>query len=393
MIMEKKLIPYRIYQARTSRSMSMVELAEMLGVSKQLVSQYENGKTTPSMGKLNEISNVLKYPISFFYKPLPQNESTSSVVFFRSNKTAKVKSKNAAKEKIEIFREIVDYIGEYVNFPELNFPKVSYEDYGLDPLDNDTIEMYAKTLRKAWNLGNEPIGNLMVEIQKNGIYISKISLRLQKIDAFSVWMNNKPYIFLNDDKNTNARIRFDIAHELGHLLMHADYYGNEDFEKNPIKEKLEDEANRFAGAFLMPKDSFSKDVFSSSIDHFIQLKRKWKTSISSMIYRCDTLGILSDNQIKYLKDQMTKRVFWKKEPLDNEIPIEKPFMCKQAINLLLDNNILTPFQISEDIGCYPDEIEEYCYLEKGTLSIKIDTSNVISLKDRDFWIRNGRPLS
>ena len=71
----------------------------------------------------------------------------------------------------------------------------------------------------------------------------------------------------------------------------------------------------------------------------------------------------------------------------------QPFMCKQAINLLLDNNILTPFQISEDIGCYPDEIEEYCYLEKGTLSIKIDTSNVISLKDRDFWIRNGRPLS
>lgn len=386
--MEKKLIPYRIRQARTSRSMSMSDLAELIDVSKQLVSQYETGKTTPSMGKLNEISEVLKYPVSFFYKSLPQNESASSVVFFRSNKTAKVKSKNAAKEKIEIFREIVDYIGEYVNLPKLNFPKVSYENDDLNPLDNDTIEMYAATLRKAWNLGNGPIGNLMVEVQKNGIYVSKISLRLQKIDAFSVWMNNKPYIFLNDDKDTNARVRFDIAHELGHLLMHADYYSNEDFEKKPIKEKLEDEANRFAGALLMPKDSFSKDVFSSSIDHFIQLKHKWKASISSMIYRCDTLGILSDNQIKYLKDQMTKRSFWRNEPLDNKIQIEKPFMCKQAINLLLDNDILTPLQISEDIGCYPEEIEKYCYLEKGTLSVKIDTSNVISLKDRSFWNGN-----
>lgn len=202
----------------------------------------------------------------------------------------------------------------------------------------------------------------MVEVQKNGIHVSKISLKLEKIDAFSVWMNNKSYIFLNDDKNTNARIRFDIAHELGHLLMHADYYTNEDFEKSPITEKLELEANMFAGAFLMPRQTFEKDVFSSSIDHFIQLKYKWKASIASMIYRYEALGILSNNQIKYLKDQMTKRSYWRREPLDNEMPVEKPFMCKQAIQLLLDNNILTPGQISEDIGCYPEEIEEYCCL-------------------------------
>ena len=101
-----------------------------------------------------------------------------------------------------------------------------------------------------------------------------------------------------------------------------------------------------------------------------------------LIYRCEALGILSNNQIKYLKDQMTKRSYWRREPLDNEMPVEKPFMCKQAIQLLLENNILTPGQISEDIGCYPEEIEEYCYLPKGTLRVKANTSNVISLKAR-----------
>ncbi|WP_302382297.1 helix-turn-helix domain-containing protein [Anaerotignum lactatifermentans] len=380
--MEKKLIPYRIRQARTSRRMSISDLSEMLEVSKQLVSQYETGKTSPSMGKLNEISKILKYPVSFFYKPIPKNESASSVVFFRSNKTAKVKSKNAAKEKMEIFCEIVSYLENYVNLPETNLPKMEYENEDLMPLSVEEIENYAMGLRKAWGLGVGPIDNLMVEVQKNGIHVSKISLKLEKIDAFSVWMNNKPYIFLNDDKNTNARIRFDIAHELGHLLMHADYYTNEDFEKSPIKEKLELEANMFAGAFLMPRQTFEKDVFSSSIDHFIQLKYKWKASIASMIYRCEALGILSNNQIKYLKDQMTKRSYWRREPLDNEMPVEKPFMCKQAIQLLLENNILTPGQISEDIGCYPEEIEEYCYLPKGTLRVKANTSNVISLKAR-----------
>lgn len=380
--MEKKLIPYRIRQARTSRRMSISDLSEMLEVSKQLVSQYETGKTSPSMGKLNEISKILKYPVSFFYKPIHKNDSASSIVFFRSNKTAKVKSKNAAKEKMEIFCEIVSYLENYVNLPETNLPKMEYENEDLMPLSVEEIENYAMGLRKAWGLGVGPIDNLMVEVQKNGIHVSKISLNLEKIDAFSVWMNNKSYIFLNDDKNTNARIRFDIAHELGHLLMHADYYTNEDFEKSPIKQKLELEANMFAGAFLMPRQTFEKDVFSSSIDHFIQLKCKWKASIGSMIYRCEELGILSENQIKYLKDQMKKRSYWRREPLDNEMPVEKPFMCKQAIQLLLDNNILTPGQISEDIGCYPEEIEEYCYLPKGTLRVKANTSNVISLKAR-----------
>lgn len=382
MAMEKELVPYRIRQARISRSMSMAELAELLDVSKQLISQYEIGKTEPRDGKLNDLSRVLKYPVSFFYKPLLQNNTASSIVFFRSNRTARKKSKDAAKEKIEIFCEIVNYLEQYVNLPELNFPKVAYEDEGITSLDNETIESYALALRKAWGLGIRPIENLMVEVQKNGIHVSKIGLRLQRIDAFSTWTNNRPYIFLNDDKNTNARIRFDIAHELGHLLMHADYYTNEDFEKTFVRDKLEDEANRFAGAFLMPKESFEKDVFSSSVDHFIQLKYKWKASIASMIYRCDSLGILTDNQIKYLKDQMTKRAYWRKEPLDNEVPVEKPFMCKQAISLLLDNDILTPMQISENIGCYPEEIEEYCYLKKGTLNIKPEASNIISLKSR-----------
>ena len=116
---------------------------------------------------------------------------------------------------------------------------------------------------------------------------------MYKRQAFSVWFDNKPFIFLSSDKDTNVRIRFDMAHELGHLLMHADYYSEEDLKNPVIHEKLENEADRFAGAFLLPKETFSKDVFSTSIDHFIQMKSKWKASIGCMIYRCDTLGILS----------------------------------------------------------------------------------------------------
>ena len=381
MNIEKRVIPYRIKQARVSRGLSMVELSELVSVSKQAISQYEMGKNEPGKAILNSIALVLKYPVSFFYKPVSVNENASSAVFFRSKKTVRVKALNAAREKIEIFREIHDYLEEYVDFPKLNLPKIAYEDDGIDPIDNDQIEQYAQTLRFYWELVNKPIDNLINIVQKNGIMVSKMQLRMSKLDAFSVWFDNKPFIFLSSDKDTNARIRFDLAHELGHLLMHADYYSEEDMKDSAICDKLENEADRFAGAFLLPKDSFSKDVFSTSIDHFVQLKAKWKASIGSMIYRCDTLGLLSSNQIKYLKDQMTTRVYWRREPLDKEMPVEKPFAHKQAIMLLLNNNIVTPGQLVEETGCSAEELEQYCFLDKGTLAIKND-SKIIALKGK-----------
>ena len=381
---ERKVIPYRIKQARVSRGLSMVELSELVSVSKQAISQYEMGKNAPSKAILNSIAMVLRYPISFFYKPVPVNENASSAVFFRSRKTARVKALSAAREKIEIFREINDYLEQYVDFPILNLPKITYEDEGINPIDNEQIEQYALILREYWGLGKGPIDNLISIVQKNGIKVSKMQLRLNKLDAFSVWFDNKPFIFLSSDKDTNVRIRFDIAHELGHLLMHADYYSEEDLKNSAIHEKLENEADRFAGAFLLPKESFSKDVFSTSIDHFIQMKAKWMVSIGCMIYRCDTLGILSSNQIKYLKDQMTTRVYWRREPLDREMPVEKPFAHKQAILLLLENGIITPGQLVEETGCSAEEIEQYCYLDKGTLTTKSD-SKIIALKESKYF--------
>lgn len=360
------IVPYRIRQARTTRCLSILELSEIIGVSKQAISQYELGKTTPSASVLAELSRCLRYPLNFFTKPLPENFTSSSPVFFRSRKTTTVKAKDAAKEKIEIFREIDDYLREYVNFPDIDFPKIDYLE-AEEPLENDLIESYAQKVREYWQLGNGPIDNLMNVVQKHGIMVSKMHLGNRKIDAFSVWYNRIPYIFLSSDKNTNVRTRFDIAHELGHLLMHSDYFGDSDLEKKVIYDKLEDEANRFAGAFLMPDETFSREIYSSSIDHFIQLKGKWKTSIASMIYRCETLGLLSANQIKYLKDQMTVRRFWRREPLDNEMPIEQPFAHKQAIDLLLNNNVITAYDLISNIACNSSEIEEYCFLDEGSL--------------------------
>lgn len=374
------IIPDRLRQARVSRGYSMAELAEKINVTKQAISQYEMGTSNISPLTLRNVAETLHYNISFFSKPIPANNSASSAIFFRKKVTTKNKTIKAARERIEIFREITDYLCNFVDFPELNFPKIHYDYNSEYPLDNDTIESYALLLRKHWNLEISPIGNLMTIVQKNGFNVSSMDFGDKKLDAFSVWYNNKPYIFLSDNNVSNARIRFDIAHELGHLLMHADVYTEEEISKEKaLNNKLEDEANRFAGAFLMPKVAFSRDIYSTAIEHFTNLKLKWFTSISSMIYRCETLNILNENQIKYLRDQMTKKAYWYKEPLDNEIPIETPTAIKQAVHLVLDNNIISSTQLIEDIGCYAEEIEKYCFLEKGYL-LSSYSENTVSLK-------------
>lgn len=379
MMTGKKVIPRRIRQARISRGYSIAELAELVEVSKQAISQFELGKNEPGKANLLSIARELNYPVSFFYKEYPGVENSDSPIFFRSKKTTAVKDKNAAKEKIEIFREIHGYLTEYIEFPELKLPKIEYLESNLD-IDENIIEEYAQKLRSHWGLGNGPIQNLTNVAQKNGIMISQMPLRVHKIDAFSVWYDGVPYIFLSADKQSNARIRFDIAHELGHLIMHSDIYSEDDIQKSVIKDKLEREADRFAAAFLLPQKTFSRDVISSSLSDYIPLKSKWLVSLGAMIYRLGDLELLSDNQIKYLKDQMTSHMYWRNEPLDKEIPIEKPFACKQAIELLIDNNIINKLQFVDDIGVNADEIEEYCFLEPGTLKERTP-KNVIRLRD------------
>lgn len=378
---QKEIIPYRINQARLSRGLSLSDLADLVGVSKQAISQYETGKSKPLDSTLNRIAYVLRYSTDFFRKPVPANTSMASGVFFRSNKTAKKKDLNAAEMKIEILREIDDYLSQYIDFPLVNLPRIDYSYNETEFLDDETIEAYAQSLRNYWKLGNGPIDNLMNVVQRNGIVVSSTKFRLAKTDGLSEWYNNKPYIFMSRDKDTNCRIRFGIAHELGHLLMHAGNIPPEDLKLEVIHQKLEDEANRFAGAFLLPKASFSKDVFRSSVDHFIQLKAKWKVSISAMIYRCKALRLLSDNQIKYLNDQMTQRMYWRHEPLDAEMPVERPFSHKQALHLLLDNNIIQTSDFVNAIGCLPEELEEYCCLEKGVLANK-SQGQIVQLKMR-----------
>ncbi len=363
------IVGARIREARISRAMSITELAEKVGLTKQAISQYELEINKPSSDTIEKFEKILKYPKSFFTQTLKENFSMdSNIAFFRSNKNISCKEKDAASIKINILSEAFEKVEKYLDFPSVNIPEINCE---------ENIDKLVKKIREFWNLGNGPINNVIEILQDNGFVITRLSVGSKKVDAFSKWCNGRPYIILGDDKKSAVRSRFDACHELYHLIAHIDM---NTALLNKSREEIEKEADYFAGSFLMPTESFVKDICSISLDNFISLKKKWKVSIASIIVRCQQLGLISENQSLYLWRQMASRGYRTKEPFDDIIIPEKPYMLKQGIKLLVDNNIIPSQYISDELNLFNEDIEKYFLLDKP-LEEKTKKEKVIKIKE------------
>lgn len=91
----------------------------------------------------------------------------------------------------------------------------------------------------------------MFLVEKSGIFIFEKAIG-EEIDVYSLWTNSdRPFIILGNMKRSSVRRNFDIAHELGHLLLHYKV----EFTNLDTKEhkNIENEANLFAGAFYYQK--------------------------------------------------------------------------------------------------------------------------------------------
>ena len=356
-----KIVPAKLKEARFARGLSLAQLSKLIGISSQAISQFEKGETKPSPTTLVKLIETLDFPINFFCSSYNGNLE-NEVIYFRSNKNITNKLKDACKSRIPWIEKVYLLIESYFQLPKLGIPKL--ENLDVDSIDNTQIEEITLKLREYWGLDQSPIENLIDLLQSKGFVITKLKIGTKKIDAFSIWKNDVPYIFLGDDKESAVRLRFDLAHELAHLLIHKDIDKEELEEDKELYNKIEAQANYFAAAFLLPIEAFNKEVISSSIDSFILLKKRWKVSISAMIKRCQNANILTDNQIRYLNSQMIKYGYYRKEPLDEDIKKETPYLFKQAFEILVENNIYTKEAILEKLELNKNEAIELYSLDK-----------------------------
>ncbi|WP_283610298.1 helix-turn-helix domain-containing protein [Faecalispora anaeroviscerum] len=366
----------RLKKARIYRGFTVAELAEHLDCQRQTVSMYENKKIdNPDSTIVNRMSDILKFPKKYFYEK--DNSINIGSTYFRALLTTNKKYRNEQIQKMEFVSNIFAFIKEYIDFPQLDLPSIS---------TTSTPEEAAELLRDKWNLGRRPIENLIFETEQKGIVITSFETATDNIDAFSQMIDiNGDDIFTigySSNKTSAARLHFDIAHELGHICMHEWSEDIEILSKEEFKER-ENEANQFASAFLLPKDTFYFDVKQNptSIPYYIELKKKWKVSIAAMIRRAYTLAVISYEEYQSLMRVLQRRGMRKEEPLDNVLTTAQPSLLKTAVQMLLSEKVFTAKEFIDELSfsynltLYPNEIEHLLGLPVGTL--KID--NVIPL--------------
>lgn len=367
------LNPKKLREARVVRGLNAQQLGTLFGVQKQTIRNYELGARTPAADMLQQYVEKLNFPLNFFFDNDVDQEQYSAIIF-RSMATSTQIDREALEIKARWMGKVYRLFEPIIDFPEVNVKTFRRK----EPFSDEEIESIAKEVRQYWGLGDGPILNLAITLQNNGILISKMKVDTDKADACSFWRNGRPYIFLSSNKQSAVRSRFELAHELAHLILH-DYSSQDSLDKSLVK-RLDKEAHRFAGAFLLPRSSFAREVFSSSIDHFVLLKKRWKVAISAMIYRCSDLQILSESQVHYLWRQMAIDNIKRREPLDDIIPVEQPSLFSDSLELVLDNNLITKTEFVNQLNLPQSEIEDICNIEKDFLSENNEKSKTPHLR-------------
>lgn len=358
----QRVVPSRIEEAREARALSMADLAKNIGVTRQAISKYERGLNSPQPNTLKAISLCLDFPVEFFYKPEEANFSSNSPLFFRSNSSTSKKVKKACDYQIKWTDEIKVQISEYVDFLPCNIPTI---DENYEDLSFDDVEKLALDIRHDWGLGDGPITDLIGVLENQGIIVAQFAVNhscdFKGVDAFSAWKNGTPYMLYHSVEKSAVRTRFGLLHELGHLVMHSTI-ASDDAIKKAVVDLADDQANRFAAAFLLPRTSFPAEIHGSSLTALQYLKEKWGVAMSTIIRRCEDLKILTDNQINYLRRQMTSKGYWHREPLDDVLTVHGPEILRDSILMLVENHIITKESFIKKAALSIGDLKSICQL-------------------------------
>jgi Zn-dependent peptidase ImmA (M78 family)/DNA-binding XRE family transcriptional regulator len=364
----KKFIGERLTEAREARGiLTMSSLAELLEVSRNAISLYESNKSDPRPQIVTDIAQQLKVKESFFFMPLPNKPENP--IFWRSRHTSTKHSRIIVERKFGWSKWLIDeYLKSFMDMPKLNIP--NRKDLGVpdNPKDltNEKIEEIALRCREFWGLGIFPIENVTALLENNGFLVTCGYVNSDKLDAFSniSEYDHSRHIFLSLDKQSALRTRFDACHEVAHLILHSH------LSKQDISERMhkltEDQAYRFASAFLMPSASFKKDVWMTSIEAFKVLKKDWKVSVAAIIKRCDDLGLLGDDEEKTRRLWIKYRREWQNIEEDT-LEFETPQLMKRCVDALLESGLKTKSQILYEIPFTQTDIESLLNLPSGYL--------------------------
>ncbi|MEV0068863.1 MULTISPECIES: XRE family transcriptional regulator [unclassified Amycolatopsis] len=316
----------RLTLARHLAGLRKSELATKIGKSATAVANWESGAKHPTAATVGQLALGLSVDPGFFAVRPEDVASVSSTPHFRSLRSTTQLARDQAYAYGQLAVDITLSLERHVEFPE---PHVPGYPVSVDDRTSDHPERAARALRDTWVLEPGPMGHLVRLLENHGVLVVFSPPQAASVDAYSFDSKLRPVVVLNPIKRDYYRQRFDVAHELGHLVMHSD--------AEPGGRIVEDQAHRFAAALLMPADQIFDQLptmmNSSAWRTLARLKEQWGVSMQALLYRARRLGRLSDVSYRNAMTTVSSRGWRRNEP-GLVTTIEQPSLLPRAVELL-----------------------------------------------------------
>lgn len=328
----------RLKQARQVAGLSTRVLGDRVGVSAMAISKYERGEATPSSDVLLRLAKALNVRTEYFFR---QSEVQLEGLRYRKHPDLPEKDKERVisdvRDQLERWIDLEQFVPTPWSKP-LNMPTG-----GLPArIDNfDGIEEAALHVRNVWGLGTMPIPDLVETLEGQGLKIfMTVHDADKKFSGMVAYANEKPVIVVGKDW-PGDRQRFTMAHELGHLILEG---------RLPDGIPEEDACNRFAGAFLVPKERVFEVLGAQRTwlepQELSMLKKEWGLSMFAWAMRARDLGILPQYRLNVLWS-LFKQHGWNTTEPGEQYPRQDSRMYSQLVYRALAEELISESKAAE----------------------------------------------
>ena len=358
---------YKLRMVRNFFGYTLDEIGDRVAATRQYIQQLESNAKVPNEDMVLALADALKVDREFFFIT-ERVLTTEDQCHFRSPRTTPASNKNQAISQANMLDSIVNELDSVLDFPQINLPSRT-------PKNLVDIESIAEEAREFWKLGSTaPITNMIRVVENAGVVVAHFKEVSEKVDAFSM-SGRRPIILRNPNKESACRLRFDVAHECGHLIMHQGIITGD--------KETEDQANRFASAFLLPRGAFIKEYPRKSFFDWAaiyNIKLRWKVSVSAIIRRAYDLSLIDAAAYRRANIHLSKNGQMKNERFDDQIPLEEPELIYNALNAIQNNDPFLFDQICKNLRVRQEILERIFDRKLSIPRVEDYGDNVINLR-------------
>lgn len=308
--------PVMLAKARQSRGLTQAQLARRTGQSQAFISKAEAGQVSMEGDRLREVADNLGYPVPLLCVHADAYSLTSTCAFHRKRNALPVSKARQVHAILDIARLQAEELLRDVPSAPVRLHRIQPDANGIEGPREISFQV-----REALGLPKGPIDDLTRVIEAAGVIVLSWDIGHHQGDAVSQWSEGHRPAMLLYRAAPGDRLRFSVAHELGHLIMHTE----------PVDQQ-EEQADQFASELLLPGALISAELEDLDMAALARLKLRWGVSMAALIRRAHDLGAISSYRYRELNIELSKAGWRTHEPV--EIPTEHPAALAEAVSWL-----------------------------------------------------------